>query len=350
MCRANSQGGRRCKGCQATAARDAHNFRRRLNRAIKAEALERAQAAGLPSTKIAILKQLPPGHAKQWALENGLAPGNTGGDIAPKPQAAAAAAAQAPEPVPSGPAAGAPPEVREQAAALMALQGTHPDEGQLLSKEVSEIGFIGGGVNTTNRVVFTDGTVGFHKPFSGLNDSCASAYGQQDPLQPIHEAAAWHLANCLGARFRKLVPPCVLREVDGEIGSLAKGVTGMQGSPSKPRRAIAEDAAFFDALIGQQDRHRYNFFTEGDNIHLIDHGFTFATTGDAINRSHFLEERTRRNATRLKAFETAALKKLLASPNLHGLADVLTPERAQALKQRAEDMLSTGRLPAVGRY
>lgn len=101
MCRANSQGGRRCKGCQATAARDAHNFRRRLNRAIKAEALERAQAAGMPTTKIAILKKLPPGNAKQWALENGLAPGNTGRDIPPAPQPADTPAA----PPVSGPAA-----------------------------------------------------------------------------------------------------------------------------------------------------------------------------------------------------------------------------------------------------
>jgi hypothetical protein len=41
-------------------------------------------------------------------------------------------------------------------------------------------------------------------------------------------------------------------------------------------------AGFFDALIGQQDRHGGNLLVDQDRLYLIDHGFAFGRTGDGI--------------------------------------------------------------------
>ena len=51
-------------------------------------------------------------------------------------------------------------------------------------------------------------------------------------------------------------------------------------------------AAFFDSLIGQQDRHRGNYRWDATNekLGLIDRGFAFAHAPDQyFNRSVFVE-------------------------------------------------------------
>lgn len=76
----------------------------------------------------------------------------------------------------------------------------------------------------------------------------------------------------------------LLRVVDGRLGSFSRGVAD---SPQPPLGIVSsahlDAAAFFDALTGQQDRHTGNLLVDGSRLHLIDHGFTFAVTGNAFN-------------------------------------------------------------------
>lgn len=354
MCRAKGTGARRCPGCNGSKARNAHNARRRDNRAVKKQIL--AWAAGQPAHQefVGWLKGLAPERAQEWARQQG-------------------APAELLNPPEINPHEGGP--VLEQLAltdrfwagqdltrsieALQGLQGGHAAESSLLEGELtgtmrldghsdgSDYSGIDGPVNETRITCFANGDIAFHKPFSGLDDSCAEDYGHTSALQPVHEATAWHLANSLGQRYEKLVPPCVIRVVEGRMGSLSQGVPGELGDPTvKNLREEADDAAFFDCLIGQQDRHLGNLLIDNPSgrLHLIDHGFTFARPGDDLNASMLMYFRIQRGGMVLKPYETKALRNVLRSKDLLGLSRVLESARSEAFRSRASRMLASGRL------
>jgi hypothetical protein len=77
------------------------------------------------------------------------------------------------------------------------------------------------GSNTTRRIELDNGAVGYFKPFGGENKKLESGFGQDSAQQSLHEAAAWRLANQLGPPWSDIVPPVVIRELNGEIGSFA---------------------------------------------------------------------------------------------------------------------------------
>lgn len=354
MCRAKAAGDRRCPGCNGTAARNAHNARRRENRAVKRQII--AWAGDQPAHQgfVGILNGLPPGKVQEWARQQGT-PADVLQQADRRPFNGESVRLQlTPEDQ-----SWATPELMRSIEAMQDLQGGHPAEASLLNADLtgttrldghsdgSAYCAIDGPVNETRIACFTNGNIGFHKTFAGLDDDCAEDYGQEAALQPIHEAAAWHLAKSLGKRYEYLVPPCVIRVADGRMGSLAQGVPGDPGDPTSLKiRPAADDAAFFDCLLGQQDRHLGNLLIEDstNNLHLIDHGFTFARAGDNANASMLLLFRIQRRQASLKDHEKNVLRNILRSKDLFGLAHVIEPERLQALKSRASRMLTSGQL------
>ncbi|MFK4298187.1 hypothetical protein ABH924_003348 [Arthrobacter sp. GAS37] len=393
MCRGLAEGGRRCAFHAGTAGRAAHNDRRKANRALKAEALKQAVAADLPHSLIARIKAAPPGEAKQLGYEYGLLsnPAGRAGDATPaagvppvKPAVAEgprhrisqpgqdlpsalplpadarhlASGKKETNPHPKAPsmlpdsASGLSDHVRKSISHLIGLQGNHAAERRLLDTEIKSVERIHGGVNDTRRVVLSDGTVAFFKSFDGLNDGCAHSYGQDDRLQPLHEASAWQLAKNLGRNFDGMVPTCVIREVEGKIGSLAMIAPGRQGAGwERIRDAEVDRGAFFDSLVGQQDRHRFNLFSGDGKVTLIDHGFTFAEPGDQLNHSILVSSRRKLpGRASLKKYEQSALKRLLASRDMHGLAGMLTEGRAVALRDRAQRMLDGNAILRPGEF
>lgn len=231
----------------------------------------------------------------------------------------------------------------------MAAQGEHRDERSLLAGAVLTKAAAQGGTNETVRVEFDNGVVAYHKPFSGLNDRLAESFGHTSAQQSMHEVAAWQLARQMGPPWSELVPPCVVREVNGQMGSLAVERSGrnmMRGFDAVPEW---REAAFFDALIGQQDRHPGNYLISGDRMTLIDHGYAFARPGDMCNWSFIAGKRAATDPV-LTHQERGVLDRLVASRDLFGLAGVLEPERAQAVRSRAERMLSSNRVLAGGDY
>jgi hypothetical protein len=236
-------------------------------------------------------------------------------------------------------------------------QGHTPAERAGLSGQVVSHHPEGGGTNVTHKCHLPDGTVWYHKPFSGLREKLARSFGQSDALQPIHEAAAWRLAEQLGGPWSGLVPVCVLKEVHypqsagvvkDELGSFAAKAPGTDGGDYLASPTW-EQAAFFDALIGQQDRHSGNYKMDGSRLSLIDHGYAFPLPGDRCNAAYLQEDRFHIGPA-LTAEEKSALSRLLASPDLMGMRRCLEPDRAAALEGRARRMLASGMVLAPGDY
>lgn len=207
------------------------------------------------------------------------------------------------------------------------------------------------GVNATKRLRLVGGHVVFHKPFSGVHVANALAYGQTDETPPLHEAVAWRLAVALGEPWEGLLTACVLREHAGELGALSLQASGWPGDPAPTLNPTwCVPAAFFDSLIAQQDRHPGNWRWDGERVALIDHGYAFARTGDILNHSGLLAARHIHGAAALLVKERDALNRLLASEDLLGMSNFLTGDRAQALAERARQMLDRDEVLRVGEF
>lgn len=157
-------------------------------------------------------------------------------------------------------------------------------------------GYVGEGANETQWVKFPDGSLGYFKAVGQANTSTGRNYGHTDPAEgALHEVAAWRVTKAMGPPWSAIVPVCVVREVNGELGSLAAGVKGAQ-FPTVTRDA-GHRAAVFDALIGNQDRHPATISAIGPTCPpaprtwpLIDHGYAFGVPGDRLNYSAFVSD------------------------------------------------------------
>jgi hypothetical protein len=247
--------------------------------------------------------------------------------------------------------------LEHRVAALRALQGVMPAEVTLISDEVSvntPHATSVPGVNSTYFVVLRGGTVAFHKPFSGVASATAHAFSQTRDSPSMHECAAWRLAFALGPPWVRMVPTCVLRSIgtQGE-GSLCSQQLGLHPDPTPLGIPdLCDPAAFFDSLIGQQDRHPGNYRWEAGAGHLglIDHGFAFARFGDRLNASVFVARRWNEGRQGLSSREVSALGRLVAETDLFGLRLILEVDRASALLDRAKRMLRDGGVLPVGSF
>jgi hypothetical protein len=240
-----------------------------------------------------------------------------------------------------------------QVAAVRAAQGSLAIEQQMLGET-----FVGPpaptsspGVNATKRLALSGGAVVFHKPFSGVHVANALAYGQTDETPPLHDAVAWRLAAALGEPWRELVSPCVLRDYAGEDGSMSLQAPGWPGDLAPTLNPTwCLPAAFFDSLIAQQDRHAGNWRWDGSRLTLIDHGYAFARPGDILNHTELLAARYRHGAAALLAEERQVLERLLGGDSVLGIASLLTGDRAQALRERARQMLARDEVLRPGEF
>lgn len=210
----------------------------------------------------------------------------------------------------------------------------------------------------------------FFKPLFGIDQPNARAFGHISIVDlGIHEVAAWWLARELGPPWSELVAPAVWYDPPAavDIRSCGPVVLGMGGSAMLPEPGtgfdqLISDAAFFDALIGSQDRHDQNLRASiPPQLGLIDHGYAFARNGDLHNpfetAGFFLKlrfgERSFSQTYRptldysgvgplspeLVNHERQAISRLEADrENLLGAAQFLCEDRAEALRDRIERM------------
>lgn len=244
-------------------------------------------------------------------------------------------------------------KIDAQIAAVRAAQGALAIERSMLNEAFTgpPAPTSSPGVNATKRLSLTDGTTVFHKPFSGVHVANALAFGQTDETPPLHDAVGWRLAVALGEPWQSLVSPCVLREHAGEDGALSLRASGWPGDLAPTLSPTwCSSAAFFDSLIAQQDRHADNWRWDGSRLTLIDHGYAFARPGDVLNHTDLLAARRNHGAGALLPDEREALKRLLDDGGLLGVASLLPPDRAQALRDRAERMLARDEVLRPGEF
>lgn len=236
---------------------------------------------------------------------------------------------------------------------MRAAQGTLPVEQQLLTSAFTgpPAPTSSPGANTTKKLALANGRVVFHKPFSGVHVANALAYGQTDETPPLHDAVGWRLAVVLGKPWQDIVAPCVLREYGGDDGALSLQAPGWPGDLAPTQNpAWCLPAAFVDSLIAQQDRHPGNWRWDGHRLTLIDHGYAFALPGQILNHSELVLARHSRGAAALVEEERSALTRVLGDPNLLGMATLLLDDRAQALADRAQRMLTRDEILAPGEF
>lgn len=235
---------------------------------------------------------------------------------------------------------------------LVAAAGATPMEQEMLHSRV-----LSSGVHLTAHpgsshpiaVFLETRRSGFFKSFVGQSVTMCGHY-KQDPFEvPLNEVIAWRLAHAMGPPWMQMVPTAVLRKIDDKGGAL---INQRHGPPDAAvfgeAPSQAASAAFWDALIGNQDRNTTNFryLSARKSLGLIDHGFAFARPGDPFNESFFLRSRRQANRVPLTPHEREALENLVDN-ELHRLGSFLPRDRAEALQARAETMIRTSCLPVA---
>lgn len=258
----------------------------------------------------------------------------------------------------------------ERIGMLLLTQGTRPEpvEDELLRGDVTAYRPAPSTTlhqNSTNIVDLAGGLRAFHKPVRGVNGELGAVYGHDPSAMSVNECAAWRLARFLGAPYNRMVPVTVLRyheaaspvrlqypQISDGWGSLASEQPGVSLDPEPMEIASVNDsAAFFDALIAQQDRHgaQYRWEASLKHLGLIDHGFSFARPGDVLNESVFVRRRHLEGREKLDKGELDALARI-ESAYLIGLRDVLHPDQSAALGERIKRMRKSGEVLAPGEW
>lgn len=257
---------------------------------------------------------------------------------------------------------------QEQVDALYAVQGYDHDleaqlhEARVLSARPFDAERVH--VSTTYELVLDSGHLCIFKPADGLLEAAADGlfHGKQALAQYEHtslsttisECAAWQLAKQLEPPWADLVATTVMKfphhpetgqPMVGAASIFRGGDVGKRGFYAAVPDQVAA-AAFFDALIGQQDRNKGNvlWYEERQRIYLIDHSFSFARSGGRHGSSDLVEWRWTRGSQALTASELGALGRLLDSDDLLTLRRFLEPNRADALEARARRMQERGEM------
>ncbi len=242
---------------------------------------------------------------------------------------------------------------------IEAAQGHSPIEQEMLNEGVlryDPVKTANPGTSSTRSALLGTHKLTYHKRFDLLLAINTNVYSQRPDDVPLNECVSWRLAERLGSPYSDLVAVCVLREIldptDGLLHpgclSLQKKGIAQQSDVLRHRPDDCMDAAFFDCVTGQQDRHWANFRWESPHgrLGLIDHGYSFALPNWTANVNLFLDERCRAQRQKLSSHEANLLHRLEASGDVLGVADLLRPEQAQAMIDRIRRMVATGALLA----
>ena len=253
-------------------------------------------------------------------------------------------------------------QLQERTDAALEGQKLPLEEGVMISQAVASQVLTpdtSGHTSTVWRVMLADGHRGY---FKAQDSSLIAAQFGHDPDEVfLNDCAAWRLASALGAPFSQLLPPCVVRTIGGETGSLiahrSKSDDWIEIEELyETQTAQCAAAAFFDSLIGQQDRHdgNYRYDVTSGRLSLTDHGFSFPGGTDLnqwrFNASFFVEQRHLRGESALSESEVAALEFLTRSPAFANLHELLGADRSARLIERAHTMLNDGAILALGQW
>jgi SPP1 gp7 family putative phage head morphogenesis protein len=157
--------------------------------------------------------------------------------------------------------------------------------GQIKKKEGA------GDKSGVNETLFTsNGVQGVFKPAAGEKDGLRMSIPGGTYYK--REVAAYELDKVLGI---DLVPPTVIRKMDGRIGShqlFMNGYKTWDEAPDAWKAKISNETKermqLLDYLLGNEDRHVGNFMiNESGNMVAIDNGLTFGIDFAHMPRSFF---------------------------------------------------------------
>lgn len=250
----------------------------------------------------------------------------------------------------------------ERLGIAMVLQQNRPQgtDDRLLRADVLRVQpvrnqTVNAGSSQTNACILGDAAgrfEAFHKPMSGIDVAQAANYGH-DPLSAlVNESAARFVAQLLGDPYREMVPAIVLRSISpgdpglkGGLGTVAAKAPGHTGDDEPKRQpAVCDPAAFFDALIAQQDRHDANYRWTAGRLGLLDNAYAFAAPDPGRYlawASVFVQERHNEGRADLTKHELDRLAALDRSGRFWDLLGrMLRPDQADAMRTRVRRMLS----------
>lgn len=351
---------RRCPGCNDSSARKLHNWRRRQNRAIQ-QALHswvRDKRNVQDSNVRDFVQKLGPGEAKNWAQDAG-AP-----DWLAHPSKTKPRKPSHPSPTPLADIYDPQhPQTRAAIATALSIQGKSghgAEERRLITSKIVDTDLNdGGGVNETLHVHFADGGEAFFKPIDGQEVDNEISLGHEYSMQAQHEIGTWKIAQQLGDRYTEMVPPTVLREVNGRLGTLSKKYPGMipnvfAGEHRQVDPHQMHDAAVFDAITGQRDRHPANTLVyrrspEHLGISLIDHGYSFTRIGEYPHNYSIWRICQQGSMVKDSSLTEAHLEDLkrLRSTNLDFLRGIIHPDRISDRLLQIDTMIETRKLPPI---
>lgn len=160
------------------------------------------------------------------------------------------------------------------------------EEQLLIDGVVVSMREIGGGMNHPLFVKF-EGGAGIFKPMNRENPKYAE--GMEGTLYK-RERAAYIVDKTLGFN---LIPPTVIREIDGQIGSIQKYIDGAKVAASSSDKGDLEDQKrmwIMDLINRNTDRMPGNYMVKDGLVIAIDNGSSFSTTPDWSYYSFFDEE------------------------------------------------------------
>lgn len=148
-----------------------------------------------------------------------------------------------------------------------------PQERVLLERGVEKsVGLLGGQIGNARAVKLEDDGSGVFKPHDRWPDDSRTEF--------IHrERAAYLIDRFLGFSF---VPPTVIRNIEGEVGSFQEFVTDAKPKALVDEKRIDENDLkkmnVFDLIIGNTDRNDGNWLIHNKTgkIAAIDHGYSLS--------------------------------------------------------------------------
>lgn len=200
------------------------------------------------------------------------------------------------------------------------------------------------------------GRTAFHKPVDGmtvhhpiLGMPVFEWYGQADQWAVLNnEAAAWRLARALGAPWETMVASSVARWLRATGPGIVEGwgaLTRKGEGPSGQMDPLNDEdlrdpAAFFDSLIGNQDRNMSNYRFANGVLTLFDHGLAFPGGRWRLNSSAFLQFRHAAGQSALSHEEQQLLSSLPTKSVWGEMRSILRADQFDALEWRREQMVS----------
>jgi hypothetical protein len=159
---------------------------------------------------------------------------------------------------------------------------------------------LGGGVNESYFVEFTNGEKGVFKPSVGED-----VFGKAEPHTFYKRERAAYLVDLFFDLH--LVPPTVVKEIDEKIGSVQMFIPDTEAyidiEYNENKNKLREEKSFrdqmktlwiFDLLIHNSDRHKYNLLCSETNkkisVHAIDNGCSFCEDDFFFGPNEFFDE------------------------------------------------------------